>query len=132
MERLIAANPKNAEVIFSYIGGKEVNDSPTHAHHRFVINFGDRSEEECRREWPELMAIVERKVKPERLAQNREIRSRYWWRFGETCPALYETISTSSTVLANSQVSRHICFALKETGSVFGHTLYVYPQSSFE
>ena len=66
MERLIAENPKNAEVIFPYIGGEEVNSSPTHAHHRYVINFGERSEEECRREWPELMAIVERKVKPER------------------------------------------------------------------
>ena len=66
MERLIDENPKNAEVIFPYIGGEEVNSSPTHAHHRYVINFGERSEKECRREWPELMAIVERKVKPER------------------------------------------------------------------
>ena len=73
MERLIAENPKNAEVIFPYIGGEEVNSSPTHAHHRYVINFGERSEEECRREWPELMAIVERKVKPERTCEsNRE------------------------------------------------------------
>ena len=45
MDRLIAENPKNAEVIFPYIGGKEVNDSPTHSHHRYVINFGERSEE---------------------------------------------------------------------------------------
>ena len=34
MKRLIAENPKNAEVIFPYIGGVEVNSSPTHAHHR--------------------------------------------------------------------------------------------------
>ena len=33
MERLIAENPKNAEVIVPYIGGEEVNNSPTHAHH---------------------------------------------------------------------------------------------------
>ena len=46
MERLIADNPMNAEVIFPYIGGDEVNSSPTHAHHRYVINFGERSEEE--------------------------------------------------------------------------------------
>ena len=59
MERLIADNPKNAEVIFPYIGGEEVNSSPTHAHHRYVINFGDRSEEDCRCEWPELMAGLE-------------------------------------------------------------------------
>ena len=38
MERLVAENPKNAEVIFPYIGGEEVNSSPTHAHHRYVIN----------------------------------------------------------------------------------------------
>ncbi len=47
-------------------GGEEVNTSPTHAHHRYVINFGERSEEDCRRRWPELMAMVEAKVKPER------------------------------------------------------------------
>jgi len=77
-----------------------VNSSPTHAHHRYVINFGERSEEECRREWPELMGIVEQKVKPGRMAQNREIRSRYWWRFGETCPALYAAISGFERVFA--------------------------------
>ncbi len=132
MERLIAENPKNAEVIFPYIGGEEVNSSPTHAHHRYVINFGERSEEECRKEWPELMAIVEQKVKPGRLAQNREIRARYWWRFGETCPALYEAIVARTRVLVNSQVSSHICFAVKESCLVFGHTLYVYPLDSLD
>jgi hypothetical protein len=130
MERLTTENPKNAEMIFPYIGGEEVNTSPTHAHHRHVINFGERSEEECREAWPELMAIVERKVKPGRLAQNREIRARYWWRFGETTPALYEAISSCEKVVVNSQVSSHICFALKDANLVFGHTLYVYPLQS--
>ena len=41
MQRLIAKDPRNAERIFPYIGGEEVNDSPTHAHHRYVINFAD-------------------------------------------------------------------------------------------
>jgi len=41
MERLVAKDPRNREVIFPYIGGEEVNKSPTHAHHRFVINFRD-------------------------------------------------------------------------------------------
>jgi hypothetical protein len=122
MERLIAENSKNAEVIFPYIGGEEVNSSPTHSHHRYMINFGERSEEECTREWPGLMAIVEKKVKPGRLEQNREIRARYWWRFGETCPALYEAISECNQVLTNSQVSSHICFAFKKADLVFGHT----------
>ena len=41
MQRLINEDPKNSEVIFPYIGGQEVNSSPTHAHHRYVINFRD-------------------------------------------------------------------------------------------
>ena len=41
MRRLIESDPRNREVIFPYIGGEEVNTSPTHAHHRYVINFRD-------------------------------------------------------------------------------------------
>ena len=39
MRRLIEKDPKNAEVIFPYIGGKELNNHPRHEHHRYVINF---------------------------------------------------------------------------------------------
>ena len=41
MRRLIEEEPRNQEVIFPYIGGEEINSSPTHAHHRYVINFHD-------------------------------------------------------------------------------------------
>lgn len=41
MQELIAENPRNQERIFPYIGGEEINDSPTHAYHRYVINFED-------------------------------------------------------------------------------------------
>ena len=127
MERLIAENPKNAEVIFPYIGGEEVNSSPTHTHHRYVINFGERSEEECRREWPELMEIVERKVKPGRLVQNREIRARYWWRFGETCPALYEAIAVCERVVVIPRVSMRYAPALVDSRCVLSEQLAIFP-----
>jgi hypothetical protein len=41
MRRLIEKDPSNGERIFPYLGGEEVNNSPTHAHHRYVINFED-------------------------------------------------------------------------------------------
>lgn len=41
MRALAAKDPRNAERIFPYIGGEEVNTSPTHAHHRYVIDFAD-------------------------------------------------------------------------------------------
>ena len=54
MRRLTELNPKNREAIFPYIGGEELNSSPTHGHHRFVINFRDyplRRDPNLRRSW---------------------------------------------------------------------------------
>ena len=90
MQRLIHSDPRNREVIFPYIGGEELNTSPTHTHHRYVINFAERSATECRRRWPGLMAIVEERVKPERLklGDNGDARRRkgdQWW----LCTSIY-------------------------------------------
>ncbi|MFZ9735434.1 MAG: type IIL restriction-modification enzyme MmeI, partial [Burkholderiaceae bacterium] len=129
MERLIAEYPKNAEVIFPYIGGKEVNDSPTHAHHRYVINFGDRTEEECRRQWPELMAIVERKVKPERMENNRESYRRYWWQYAEKRGELYSTIAAKSRILAcpgGTGASKHLSLSFLDVGQIYSQTTCVF------
>src|SRR5205814_5747563 len=99
MHELIRKDPRNAERIFPYIGGEEVNDSPTHAHHRYVINFGQLSEEECRRNWADLMTIVETKVKPERLENNREGYRKYWWQYAEKRVELYDAIRGLERVL---------------------------------
>ncbi|MEB3203013.1 MAG: type IIL restriction-modification enzyme MmeI, partial [Synechococcus sp.] len=134
MERLIAENPKNTEVIFPYIGGEEVNNSPTHAHHRYVVNFGERSEEECRREWPELMEIVERKVKPERdqLKDNADGRRRkqFWWQFGRATPALEAAAGRCKRVLALSRV-RATGFAYLAPKIVISEQTIVFPLESY-
>jgi len=138
MEKLIAENSKNAEAIFPFIGGEEVNSSPTHAHHRFAIDFRDRSEDKCKAEWPSLMEIVQNKVKPDRTRKKASgafaLRSplpEKWWVHAEKRPALYGSISRCKKVIVNSQVSSHICFATKDANMVFGHTLYVYPFDRF-
>lgn len=125
MHRLIEKDPCNQERIFPYIGGEEVNSSPTHAHNRYVINFGEMSEEEAR-ELPDLMSIVEEKVKPGRLKQNREIRSRYWWRFGETTPALFRAIESLDRILVISRVGQHGAFTFLPAGSVYSESLVVF------
>jgi hypothetical protein len=80
MNALLKKDPRNAERIFPYIGGEEVNDSPTHEHRRYVINFSSMSEEEAKK-WPDLLQIVEDKVKPERLQKAPDVASYPWWRF---------------------------------------------------
>lgn len=41
MHQLIDDDPNNERAIYPYIGGQEVNTSPTHAYRRHVINFWD-------------------------------------------------------------------------------------------
>jgi hypothetical protein len=129
MKRLVSKDSRNAARIFPYIGGDEINTNPTHAHHRYVINFGEMSETEARH-WPDLMAIVERKVKPERMANNREMRKKYWWRFGETTPALFTAMARVDRVLTISRVTKHLAFAYLPSNMVIGERLYVFPDSA--
>ncbi len=126
MYRLIEQDPRNAERILPYIGGQEVNSSPTQAHHRHVIDFGEMTEAEARR-WPDLMAIVEAKVRPERMRQNREIRKRYWWRFGETTPALRRAVAGLDRVLTIARVGQRGAFAFLPGGMVWSEQLIVFP-----
>src|SRR5262245_53639070 len=130
MQALIAKDKRNAERVFPYIGGEEVNDSPTHTYNRYVINFGEMAEERAR-QWPDLMAIVEAKVRPVRMNQNRDTRKRYWWRFGETTPALFAAIRDLDCVLVNSQVSPNLAFARLPSNWVYSHALNVLALHSF-
>ena len=104
MERLIEANPKNQERIFPYIGGSEVNSSPTHAHHRYVINFGEMSEAEAR-QWPDLMAIVEEKVKGTRGKHS----TAGWWQFERLRGELFRAIATCDRVLVIALWCNYSC-----------------------
>ena len=179
MRRLIEKDPRNQEVIFPYIGGQEVNTSPTHAHHRYVINFRDwplRREDmaassppkqggiadlgsrpatsaaswagatdEQRRawlqqgrvpldypgpvaaDWPEVLRIVEARVRPGRMTDNREGYRRYWWQYAEKRAELMSAIAGLERVLAIPQTSNVQALGFLSPKMVFGHTLIVFP-----
>lgn len=132
MYELIQKNPNNQDVIFPYIGGEEVNNSPKHEHHRFAISFFDRSEEECRKNWPDLMAIIEHKVRPEREIQNRKALRERWWQYAEKRPGLYSSIKRLEQVLViNCGATPHASFTFLPAKMVFANTLVVFPFDSF-
>ena len=128
MQRLIAKNPRNQERVFPYLGGEELNTSPTHAHHRYVINFGQMSEAEARA-WPDLMAIVEAKVKPERATKSADLASYPWWRFWRPRPALYAAIAGMERVLVLARTSKHIAVTWMPAGYVFSENVVVFAMS---
>lgn len=123
---LIAKSKKNAERIFRYTGGEEINSDPDPRLERYVINFGQMSLEEAEG-WPDLLRIVRELVKPEREKQKREVRKKYWWRFGETTPALYEALRPLTRCLATSRVSKHCMFSWQLAGTVFSEQSILFP-----
>ena len=123
---LIRLNSQNADRIFPYLGGEEVNSSSTHAFHRYVINFGSMPLEQAEK-WPDLIKIIREKVKPDRDKVKREAHRKYWWHYGDKRPALYEAIRELPRCLVTARVSKHLMFSLQPTDRIFSEQLYVFP-----
>ena len=156
--RLIADDPRNQEAIFPYIGGEEVNTSPTHAHHRYVINFRDyplrredlgepwatAADNKCREwlrggivpldypepvaaDWPELLAIVEERVKPERQIKNDGLARDKWWQFLRPRPELHAAITGLDRVLVISRIGNAFAFTFLPQEMVYNEKTVVFP-----
>jgi hypothetical protein len=126
MHELIRDNPRNQERIFPFIGGEELNDSPTQTPHRYIIDFGEMSESESRR-WPDLMYLVEQRVKPIRMAdKSDESVKKYWWRHGRRRIELYRRMETINSVIVCSQTSKYRTFTRVSTGIVFSTKVVVF------
>ena len=108
-DALIAKDAKNAERIFPYLGGQEVNTSPTQEFDRYVISFGQMSLEEAE-QWPDLLEIVREKVKPEReklrTSSSAESRRQKWWQFAGRSPNLYAAIAPLERCLVTARVTQ--------------------------
>jgi hypothetical protein len=130
MHRLIAKDPRNAERIFPYIGGEEVNDSPTHAHHRYVINFGEMTEQEAR-QWPDLMQVVESRVRPARVASAASSSfmlktKETWWLHAHRGGELYRSVAPLARVLAiTCSATPHVAFTFLGSRVVYANSLAV-------
>ena len=164
---LVERNPTNRDCLFPYINGDDLNSRPDQSPSRWVINFFDwplnrtgaglwkAAEEKQRKEWlrngivpadypgpvaadyPDLLTIVEEKVKPERTRkdENEEYVLRYplylkWWIYGDKRPALYATIAGIARVLTVPIVTHHVSFAFQSSDIVFAHRLAIFPFQS--
>jgi hypothetical protein len=121
--RLIERDPRNRDVLFPYLNGKDLNTHPEQKPSRWVINFFDWPLERAR-EYPECFAIVSRDVKPGRDAlgsgnATARDRAKRWWQFARPTRALYKAIANLDRVLATTLVGKHLCFSFLPRDLVF-------------
>jgi len=122
---LIANDPRNADVLYPYVIGQDLNQRPDSSASRWIINFQDwpltRAEQ-----YPDALDIVRRLVKPERDRNKDRSRREIWWRFTRPAPDLYRAIADLDHVLAISLVSSVVMPVRVPTGPVFAHRCAVF------
>lgn len=104
---MIAADPRNRDVLFPYLNGDDLNSSPIQSASRWIINFFDWTEEKART-YPLPFAKIERDVKPERATKDRTKYPKMvdqWWRYWNERPGLYGAISDFERVTVVARVS---------------------------
>ena len=111
------------EVIFPYLGGDEILNDPRQMHFRFAIDFGLMDEEKAR-SYGRVFEIVESGVKPMRLAQNRQSRAKYWWRWGETAPALRRATANLTKSLCHPFTATYLSFCFVPTSTILAGPHY--------
>ena len=100
---MIARDPKNAEVLFPYLNGKDLNSHPQQQASRWVINFFDWPAERAK-QYTEPYSKVLRDVKPVRQElkadgsyKQRKPLPEKWWIYADKRPALYHSIGRGAS-----------------------------------
>lgn len=142
---LIISDCNNSHVLKPYLRGDDFLSRPDQSPAFWVIDF---------KTWPLSRAtapagyqgpvaedyracldIVEREVKPQRLALPQTIQinisaATNWWRYRDTCPALQAALKESafSRVLFHAFTSKHVAFSFVDSSYVFAapHNVFIF------
>jgi hypothetical protein len=131
MKKLLAAEPQSSERILPFIGGEEVNSSPDHSPHRFVISVSDLTERELGSRYPKLFQLLKERVKPERESKAKKRQdganlAEAWWRFERPRQDLYNSIKGLRRAIAISQTTKHLAFTFLPSQVIVSSKLVVF------
>jgi methylase of polypeptide subunit release factors len=132
-ERLILSDNKNRDVIFPYLGGREVNENLDSTADRFAINFFDWSIEKAQ-EYHLAFKIIEEKVKPFRenvINNSTQIHEYDFWKYWDKRSEHYNKIKNFNRVLITARVNKGLAFVFVPNNQVFSDSLVIFKKNSF-
>lgn len=127
-EPLLVRDPKNAQCLFPYLNGEDLNSHTQQQPSRWVICFHDWDLDQAAA-YPDLLRLVEERVKPERerLRGPGDRRNRaYWWQFGAYRSGLRQTIAPLRRVLVRSRVSELHALVFVKKGYIYADVTVVF------
>ena len=127
-EALLARDPRNADCLFPYLNGDDLNTHPAQQPGRWVICFHDWDLVRAQ-QYPDLLRIVEERVKPERerLRGPGDARNRAaWWQFGAYRAGMRRAIAPLRRVLARSRISEMHALVFVSKGWIYNEKVIVF------
>ncbi|MBV7243157.1 Eco57I restriction-modification methylase domain-containing protein [Streptomyces sp. MW-W600-10] len=121
----IAEDQRYRDVLFPYINGEDLNQSPTHSSDRWIIDFQTwplAQAEQYRRAYEKIV----RDVKPERAMNANKSRREIWWRFTRPATEMREAISSLQKCIVIARVSKSVMPTIMPTGRVFSEQVIVF------
>ncbi|WP_416546095.1 Eco57I restriction-modification methylase domain-containing protein [Limnohabitans sp. DCL3] len=148
-------SPKNIDCLSLYLNGDDLNSRVDQSASRYVINFKDwplkrtncgswvESTDIEKKAWlragvvpddypdpvasdyPDLLDILDKEVRPVRALVKRPVYRDIWWQFAEKQKSLYSRISGLKKVLVKTQVSSSWAFEYVNNGIVFDQRVAV-------
>jgi hypothetical protein len=133
-QALTDKDQRNKDVLFPYLNGEDLNSRPDQSPSRWVINFKDypldADHDDPKKpkgapyaaDYPDCLAIVREKVKPERDKNTFSKSAREkWWLYERSRPELYGAIEGCDRVLAIPETTKYCIFSPCPTHIVFSH-----------
>ncbi|MCI6410284.1 MAG: SAM-dependent methyltransferase [Schaalia hyovaginalis] len=111
-------NSRNSEVVIPYINGEDLNSRPDASPSRWIINFGDRSEEESAEYVAPFQRVLET-VREERQSKKGESYRKYWWRLASLRKGLEAETLDLRNVIAIARVSKTVMPLYVPNGPLF-------------
>lgn len=125
----IDADPRNADVLFEYLNGDDLNSRPDCSASRWVIDFNDRSEE-VSRTYRLPFERVEATVKPVRATNSLASARERWWQFASRRPLLRRAIAPLDSFLIIARVSKAVIPVCMTSGRVLSDQIVVFANDS--
>jgi hypothetical protein len=134
MREILASDPRYGERILPYLGGAELNVSPTQSAIRHAYNLSDIKDEGDLTNWPALAALARDYVRPgrEQLGPNPNNTplKRRWWAYQAHRPELYEVMAKMRRVLAIARVSQTCAFSFLNPNQIFSEKVVLFALES--
>ncbi|GJO02299.1 hypothetical protein NJB18091_37020 [Mycobacterium marinum] len=126
----IVDDPQNADVLFPYLNGEDLNSRPDCSSSRWVIDFIERSLEDAS-SYKLPFNHVRDAVWPERRVCNDAGAREYWWRFLRPRPEMRKAIADLDEMLAIARHSKSVMPVRISTGSVPSEAVVVFATASY-